>query len=285
MPKAKREHFVPQSYLRGFTGDGEHLCAFDKSTGTSFGTNVNGIACERYFYDLSDSQATEKAFAKLDGEYPHWRDQVIETVDRGETITPEQQTDLAFFIAMQVRRTRWFRDLNIKIAAQVKAGFARVADYYREKSGVTLKADASLAEYLAPNREETAKVAQIRSIHSFPAMYELVQVLVHHIWIVGVNQTAHPFYTSDNPVVAFPHKQHPIRSYSGLRSEGIEVAFPMNSRYILALLERTYHAACEVLDCRSMPIGEAGVTFYNGVQVAGSDRWVYCQTDSFSLAE
>ena len=101
MSKVKREHYVPQAYLRGFTEDGEHLFVFDKSTKTRFGTSVSRIACERYFYDLSD-------------------------------------------------------------------------------------------------------------------------------------------------------KQHPVLSYSGLQSEDIEIAFPLNSRYILAMLERTFHANLEALDCDSI---------------------------------
>ena len=134
MSKVKREHYVPQAYLRGFTEDGEHLFVFDKSTKTRFGTSVSRIACERYFYDLSD-------------------------------------------------------------------------------------------------------------------------------------------------------KQHPVLSYSGLQSEGIEIAFPLNSRYILAMLERTFHANLEALDCDSMPINNDGVTYYNGLQVDSSYRWVCCQTDILGPAK
>jgi hypothetical protein len=285
MSKTKREHYVPQSYLRGFTEDGEHLFAFDKSTRTRFGTSVSEIACERYFYDLSDSQATEKALSKLDGVYPCWRDSITETAEKGERITLEQQAKLAFFIAMQIRRTRWFRNLNIEIAEQVEEVFVKMSEYFDDKFGVPLEPDASMSEYLFPNKEEMSKLAQIQSMRSFSTMYKLLQILAHHIWIVGVNQTTQPFYTSDNPVVMWPHKQHPILSYSGLQSEGIEIAFPLSSRYILALLERTFHADLEALDCSSMPIENDGVVYYNGLQVAGSYRWVYCQTDSFGLAE
>ena len=285
MSKVKREHYVPQSYLRGFTEDGEHLFAFDKSTRTRFGTSVSEIACERYFYDLSDLQATEKALSKLDAAYPCWRDSIIETVERGESITLEQQAKLTFFIAMQVRRTRWFRNLNIRIAEQVEEVFVKMSEYWEDKFGVPLKPDRSLSEYVSPNKEEMAKLVQIQSMRSFSVMHVLMQILAHHIWIVGVNQTTQPFYTSDNPVVMWPHKQHPVLSYSGLQSEGIEIAFPLNSRYILTLLERTFHVDLEALDCGSMSIEDDGAIYYNGLQVAGSYRWVYCQTDSFGLAE
>jgi hypothetical protein len=285
MSKVKREHYVPQSYLRGFTENGKQLFVFDKSTKKTFYTSVSRIASEGYFYDLSESQDIEKALAKLDGIYPHWRDSIIKTVENGERITLEHQAKLAFFIAMQVRRTRWFRNFNITIAEQVEEVLIKMSDYCDEKFGVPLKPDASLSEYLAPNKEEMAKLAQIQSMRSFSTMHNLMQILVHHIWIVGVNQTTQPFYTSDNPVVKWPHKQHPILTYSGLQSEGIEIAFPLNSRYMLALLERTFHANLAALDCDSMPINEDGVVYYNGLQIAGSYRWLYCSSDSFGLAK
>ena len=261
MPKVKREHYVPQSYLRGFAEDGEHLFVFDKSTKTSFGTSVSRVAAEKYFYDISESQVIEEDLAKLDGVYPYWRDCIVETLESGKRINLEHQAQLAFFIAMQVRRTRWFRNLIITTSKQVEEVVFKMSEYFDEKHGVPLRPDASLSEHLAPNKEERAKVAQIQSMRSFSTMQSLVQILVHHIWIVGVNRTTQPFYTSDNPVVRWPHKQHPIRSYSGLQSEGIEIAFPLNSRYILALLERTFHANLEALDCNSMPINEDGVVY------------------------
>lgn len=285
MSRAKKQHYVPQSYLRGFAEDGEHLFVFDKSTKTSFGTSVSRIASEKYFYDLSESQSIEEGLAKLDGVYPYWRDSIVKTVKNGKRITLEHQAKLAFFIAMQVRRTRWFRNFNISIAKQVEEVLGKMSQRFHAKFGVPLKPDASLSEYLAPDKEEMAKLAQIQSMRSFSTMHSLAQILVHHIWIVGVNETTQPFYTSDNPVVIRPHKQHPIRSYSGLESEGIEIAFPLNSRYILALLERAFHANLEARDCDSMSINEDGVAYYNSLQIAGSYRWFYCSNDSFALAE
>jgi len=139
MSKVKREHYVPQSYLRGFTENGRQLLVFDKSTQEPFYTSVSKIASERYFYDLSESQELERAFANLDGDYPHWRDSIIKTVENGERITLEYQAKLAFFVAMQIRRTRWFRNLNITIMEQVEEALTKLSDCFREKYGVPLK--------------------------------------------------------------------------------------------------------------------------------------------------
>ena len=286
MPKVKREHYVARSYLRGFTDDGEHLCAFDKHTRKHFTSiSVDEVANEKYFYDLSDSQVTEEKLAHLDGMFPKWRDSIIQTVVEGKSITLEQQVKLAFYISMQIRRTRWFRNFIINIAEQVEEALGTMARYYTNKFGTVLKPDTSLLKYLASDKEGMAKNEQIQSMHSFRVMMEMIRILANHIWIIGVNQTPQTFYTSDHPISAYPHLHHPIKSYSGLRSKGIEIVFPLNSRYILSMCERSYHTNLEILDCKSMDIDANGVTYFNGFQVVQSNRWIYSNSDEFDLAD
>jgi len=285
MSRAKRQHYVPRSYLRGFTEDGEHLFVFDKSTKTSFRTSVGNVAAERYFYDSSESQGMEEKLARLDGIYPEWRDGIVGTVTSGNDIAFEHRAKLAFFMAIQLRRTRWFRDTIISGAKLIEEGFDSISDGFKKRFGVSLKPDFVLSQFLAPDKERAGKAAQARSLRSFPRLYELMEILTDHIWIVGVNQTTQPFYTSNNPLVIWPHKRHPTRAFVGLQSEGIEIAFPLDSWHILTLLERTYHVKLEPLDCQSIPIGDDGVVNYNGLQVAESHRWLYCRSDTFGLVD
>ena len=60
MQKTRRQHYVPQCYLRRFCKGGERLFAFDKTTRKSFPTRVADIALQRDFYDLPED-LVEKA--------------------------------------------------------------------------------------------------------------------------------------------------------------------------------------------------------------------------------
>ncbi|HTU91364.1 MAG TPA: DUF4238 domain-containing protein, partial [Gemmataceae bacterium] len=54
MQKRKRQHYVPQSYLRRFCKDGQQLFAFDKTNRKSVQTSVANVALEHYFYDMPE---------------------------------------------------------------------------------------------------------------------------------------------------------------------------------------------------------------------------------------
>ena len=51
--RTKRQHYVPRCYLGGFTKDGDHIWAFDKTTGRPpFRSSLMNVGQECGFYDL-----------------------------------------------------------------------------------------------------------------------------------------------------------------------------------------------------------------------------------------
>ncbi|MBD2100380.1 DUF4238 domain-containing protein [Leptolyngbya sp. FACHB-261] len=54
MKKTKKQHYVPQFYLRRFTVDGKRLYIFDKLKGEVRGPeNIENVAQERFFLRLA----------------------------------------------------------------------------------------------------------------------------------------------------------------------------------------------------------------------------------------
>lgn len=286
--RVKTQHYVPRSYLRYFTRNRKRLFVFDKRDRRKFETSVDNIAAEKYFYDLpgESEQALEHAFADMvDGDYPGWADDILNTINSGRRINHKQKENLAFFIALQALRTRWLRNANIEVLNQINEFFSHLSRKHEQEQGIQLKPDASLSALLSTDKEETAKLDQIASIKNPDTVRNIVGILLNHIWIVGINRTGRPFYTSDNPVARWAHKSHPVRSHSGLRSEGIEIAFPLTPKCILALLERTFHTNLEALDCGFMLINENCVVHYNRLQVFDGHRWIFSLSNDFALAE
>ncbi len=52
MPDVKKQHYVPQFYLKQFASPDERLYAFNKFTKKSFQTRVRDAASEMRFYDI-----------------------------------------------------------------------------------------------------------------------------------------------------------------------------------------------------------------------------------------
>jgi uncharacterized protein DUF4238 len=61
----KRQHYVPQSYLRRFADENDRIWTFDKVTKKSFLSNVSGVACRPYFYDF-DEESFARAKARIE---------------------------------------------------------------------------------------------------------------------------------------------------------------------------------------------------------------------------
>jgi hypothetical protein len=55
----------------------------------------------------------------------------------------------------------------------------------------------------------------------------------HYIWVVGINETEHLFYTSDHPVVRRGNMTIGDRLGIGVRDPGVEFVFPLDSKHIL----------------------------------------------------
>lgn len=116
----------------------------------------------------------------------------------------------------------------------------------------------------------------------------LAGVLHTHVWMVFSTTPTLPFYSSDHPVALHSHVRHATRGY-GLGSKGVEVEFPLSSRYLLSLVERTWLAeSTPVLMARdgilAGALGSEHVTFQRSLQVGEARRFVYCSTDDLSLA-
>jgi len=64
MSKVKKQHYIPQYYLRNFSSDGEMLFIFDKPSARIFQSPILQIGQERYFYNTNatDLQVTKDAY-------------------------------------------------------------------------------------------------------------------------------------------------------------------------------------------------------------------------------
>jgi hypothetical protein len=119
----------------------------------------------------------------------------------------------------------------------------------------------------------------------FETIYKIAKVLNNHIWMIGINTTDQPLFTSDHPVVKNAYIHNQPFSYWGLASEGIEVAFPLTPKYILIIREKTFHKRYRRFNGKTIRLLPENIPYFNSLQVRECYRQVYCPTNAFSLAE
>lgn len=289
MPKAKKQHYVPQFYLKNFTQDGEHLFVYDKIRRESFKTNLSNVASGSYFYDIPqeaietvkdpvDPQIIEKTLAKYEAHFASALDTMLRTIRWTGRINHEQKSAMAFFMAIQFLRTRESRTYYMEI---IRKGMKAVAGIVAKSK----RPDLSIDDIKVDVSEKSGWAMQAKMLFSLDDVRLFAQALNNHIWLIGVNETGKHLYTSDHPVVREPHKMDPFLSYAGVASEGIEIAFPLSPQYILILCERKFHWYVEGLEGKAIRLQAENIKYYNSLQVFQSYRQVYCPSDTFYLAE
>lgn len=288
-------------------GKKDRVWVFDKLLGKSFQTNAKNIASESRFYDFEfagTGLSLESSLSSIESRVKP----VIEKIlgcDSTSSLSDEERTLMAAFLAVQFVRTKAFR--------MQWADFPRLLrDKLTElKSQV---APGSQAEQLiADPSENDIKVDTTRMLLHAPETFG--PHFLSKTWFLAATPPSQPFWLSDNPIALQNHTD--MRPYGnlGLAVRGIQIYLPLSSTRALAMwcesLREQFSQAARTL--RS-PIGEsiardlndpAGifaidhalssggvlpykpehVTNLNSLQVGRSERYVVSAHSDFSLAE
>jgi len=282
MGKVKRQHYVPVFYLNGFANANKKIFVYDKAEDKVFETSVENIACEHLFYDsnilISDfpeEQYIEKAYSYIESEFAPFFLGFINKIESEEKfeISNEEKDTISTFLALQIERTREHREILMQFSCSMK-------DKLNER-GIT---DEQLLKIGFDFNNFDPKEFHLNSILNGHMRENLSEALKKHIWILVVNNTDTPFYTSDNPIVKNANIIDDYVSYSGFASKGIEIIFPLNSRYLLTLCEREYFKDLEVLENKMLHSSDVEhISYYNSLEVTGSYRQVYSSVKDFEI--
>ncbi len=292
MGQHKKQHYVQQSYLRRFSSDEKRIFVYDKVLQKSFQNAISDVAQESHFYRLPDNLKTEdgkpisiddpliveKAFQRIESRANQDIQTLIE-LPAGASIPTETREDLSIFLAIQFLRTRAYRNLVVETAEKFIQALTRelIKENFGEES---LKYTPKISF-----NDKAAGLFQSQQIFGFVKLEEFAEVLHNHFWILLINDTGKPLYTSDNPVVIHTPLKDQLPAV-GIASPGIEIAFPLSSSRILTLADREIYGFHESsFDGKIRELKADNVTYYNSLQVFDSERQIYCEKPNFALVE
>jgi hypothetical protein len=115
--------------------------------------------------------------------------------------------------------------------------------------------------------------------------YYFAEKFSNLLWVIGRDRTDKLFYTSGDPVA---RKNHPAQNRSqrplppGL---GLEYAYPLNSDFVIAMLDRWMFRGFKDLERKTMDFAAEDVERYNATQVMRGTQYVFCKKRDFGLAE
>jgi len=253
MSRVKKQHFVPQFYLKYFIDAQSNIYVFDIVNQKQFVTTTTNIAHDRSFYDykpleefIGMEQAIEHAFANTEAKAAEFFRRLIATLDTNNlsSLTRDDYRQLADFITTQERRTPETR--------------------------------RQIAEIAKRNGQELEDDIQFQQTHLLlhKDVLKAVEDWCDRYWIFWRNKTNYNFYTSD----------HPIARYWRKDQKCAEIFFPITPRYGVSILfqnnlrQHTENRnVCELSDPEE-------VKHYNFLMVTQCNRQVYSVENDFAYA-
>lgn len=268
--KVKIQHYVPRVYLKNFSKFNNkeyYLWVFDKHTGKIFQTNIQDIAFEKEFYDkIEEDQITEKALREIEGRYDKAITNLIETKSV-QDLTNEHFEDILDFVTVQMLRTK-----------ETRIEFEQAAQQFLDKY------DKELSDELRKEVYETLEKDSLRKMHKdMIAEKETFKDIIRKMkWMLVINKTNFPFWTSDSPVVKYNSIDHFPYGNLGLTSKGIEIHFPITPHLALLILDP--------LSFNSEPSKKIAKDYRNiirerDLQVRGSTRFIFSTDSNFNFAK
>ena len=247
MPANKRQHYVPQNYLRSFSSDGNSIGVFQIETEKCIDTApIKGQAQEAYFY--SDMLVLEKNLGDMEEIMSNNRKTIFE--NSNQKLSLYQKEILYQDMMLQLYRTRQMADIYEELAtAKARRIWSHSNDEFIRKN-----ADNFGIKYKYP---------------VIPSMLALLNNL-------GVNRTCIPFVTSDNPVSKYNQFFEAWRKkHCGLNSAGLQLFYPLSPEYGVIYYDhnvyKTKYRKRNFLDVAD----ESDVNNLNGLTCACANHSIY----------
>lgn len=286
--EVKKQHLVPQNYLKRFTSKAGHLRIFDKFGLKRYGCQVKDAAEMNRFYDLpedilpegcyNDKQIIERGLGHYEGLFAKHLAELIPTFEQ-QAINAEQRMAISMYMAIQLSRTRESRQMITEMTKR----FTQATINNLVKRNFP-DADEKLYP-VAAFTDEYWREMQGMLMFDLDHHKKLSMTLFHHTWQLGINRTASPFYTSDHPVALYLPERYRSNNVRGIGSFGIQIAFPITPTYIILLMDRLAYADRIPFDGWHLILDEKQVESFNKQQVIDSYQQIICNEDDFDLAE
>ena len=253
------QHYVPQFYLRNF---GNFLHTFDKKTENQFCTKPKNLAFRANFYggEIDGLPSLENELARLESRHSASIKKLVESEDYYE-LDRTDRIQICEFLGLQYVRTEQHRN-NIRISSDAifNAMFEPIIP-----SELTITHDDSF--------DLGIQLSLLSDFRKYAVFFFNMK------FVVLVNNTTNPFWTSDNPLTKQnEHDCAPLGTL-GILNSGIEFHLPLTPSLVLWVLDPKIFDMVPNIRYASAP----EIVRENFLQLEFSNRFVYSYSKKFDL--
>lgn len=249
----KKQHYIPQFYLKNFSEDNEHIFIYDRKKGQKgevrYQTTID-VAHENHFYTYRTKQGTknnlEDLFCKIEGDAAS----AINNVYAKHKITDEEIGQLAIFIGFLHTRVPTFKRETEEMSVKATEKIARMMlentpkekfkEFYIKKEGrvPTDKELDDIIDFGVNPKRSILKVTYPKE-HWIKMMLNLGVEAGKHFsemdWLFLFTKKTYAFITSDNPLLLVPPQVSDLFRGVGLLTPGAKKIIPLRPNMCLMM--------------------------------------------------
>lgn len=285
-PIPKKQHFVPASYLAGFTNPQEsnRLWVYSKQGDEPRPSTPKEEGYERYLYAAEQADGTvdkasvERSLASLDQQGAS----LIADIEAGHALTTQQQFDLSYYIAVLLVRNplamKNYEMINESLMREIMKKAAdggelerRVRDSHPDWPEAAIQELIRRMKRMCADGTYEVDFPKGFALQLFETALDLAKRLLEMRWLIFKTQDSQFFVSSDNPVFfGFEDRQAQRIVYGGLDRPEAHVTVALNQRFALRA-DRSTPQAKGVVAARDID-----VRAINDRTILLARRWVYC---------
>jgi hypothetical protein len=267
VPEKKKQHFVPQFYMRNFSPDADRkrisLYLVDAQRHVAQAA-IRDQACENYFYGKDG--VVEEVLSRLEGQTSPLIAKAI-----ADKVLPDRMGEdhltLLTFVLFQGARTP-------VMAAAMNEGAEKLARMFAKEF---------------PDLKDRAEGMRLRfkesPVTALQISLEIRRFALDLQWKILENKTPRVFITSDNPAVTynqFLERRNPRARNTGLVSKGLQIFLPLSPHHMLMLYDSNVYriGRREHMKTHVGVTREPDVMALNTLQAANADQVLYFSPDT-----
>jgi Protein of unknown function (DUF4238) len=243
MPEKKRQHYVPQSYLKLFSRDKQHLFLYHSESDKFFCSNVKDLCQAKYFYG-SDLEV-ENSFGPIEDEQSKVLKKIIDQQSL-DNLTDNDKLYLSLFLLLQHTRTKQVRDSTIEYTEDLING------HIAPRLGITSEVKVKFTG--AHHNEMLVAWCGAELIGDF------------HPYLV-LNNTEKSFICSDAPVVLYNYVKIRNEYLVGYQSPGLQIFCPINEKILLLLVDPLFYSVNAIDNYKIVLNDDSDVDEINKLQI------------------
>lgn len=298
----RKQHYIPQCYLRNFSDDGKFLWVYNKSTSKAHTQAISNTAFMKDFYRIADKvidgklindvNRFEKEFFanSIEPQFNSYLNLIknktkdwLSNPNHSPVLDRETKELFSAFIAIQHLRMPNIKDMHID--AMKKANqerFEIIKSFYKSTRN---EVDQDCIDNISMEYDDELNSLEHFYVYGDQELINSIQdQLINKIWIFYVSEDKNVF-TSDNPILRKPHLENQPSFYDGFGMKGVEVIFPLNSSLVLTMWDEECFSERVDEDNKFQLITPKLLRQYNSYQYLYSNYQTYCQNNDFGLIE